>query len=83
MGASRKNEFDYINLKGVVKVKVKVLLKEESLGGNLKGVVVSTVDLLVVLTVVVFVVASVMGKMMENFLLKGCLNASAGLAVGE
>ena len=81
MGASKKNEFDYINLKGVVKVKVllKVLLKEESLGGNLKGVVVvATVDL-----VVVFAVASVMGKMMANFLLKGCLNAAAGLVVGE
>ena len=67
-----------------VKVLLKVLLKEESLGGNLKGVVVvATVDLFVVLTVVVFLVASVMGKMMENFLLKGCLNATAGLAVGE
>ena len=55
------------------------------MGGNLKGivVVVATVDLLVVLTVVVFAVASVMGKMMANFLLEGCLNAIAGLAVGE
>jgi hypothetical protein len=50
------------------------------------AVVVATVDLavaVVVLTVVVVAVASVMGKMMANVLLEGCLNAVAGLAVGE
>uniref|UniRef100_A0A2N9IX40 Uncharacterized protein n=1 Tax=Fagus sylvatica TaxID=28930 RepID=A0A2N9IX40_FAGSY len=44
-------------------------------------VAVAAVDLVVVLTVVVFAVASVMGKMMANFFLEGCLNATAGLAV--